>query len=194
MTTEWKVGRPVRLETSRFQISSLTPLQALWHTYPWTFDSEVMHSFGLPAGTWTRRSWYRRFRKSNNRRKFVLGIRAKHDNELIGLEIANVNSAGVAALSVLIGHRDWWGKGVVQEVRSAVIDFLFDQVGCSRVWGTPSSRNFPSIFNYQKLGFTCEGILRQHGLDPATKQHVDFVIFSMLRRDWKRKCGERVAA
>lgn len=194
MTTGWKLGDPVRLETSRFLISSLTPFQVTWQTYPWTSDPDVMHSFGLAAGTWTRHSWYRRFRKADNRRKFALGIRAKHEDELIGLEVADVNACGVALLSVLIGRRDWWGKGVVEEARSAVIDFLFDQVGCSRVWGTPSSRNFPSIFNYQKLGFTCEGVLRQHAIDPITNQRVDFAIFSMLRLDWMKKRNGKIAA
>lgn len=187
MTESWKPGQPVRLETPRFQLDSLSRLQIVWNTFPWTFDPVVMHPFGLEAGNWTRRTWYRRFRKLNNKRKFVLGIRPKGESKLIGFEVVEISTRGVASLSVLIGDRDWWGRGVVQETRAAIVDFLFDKAGCVRVWGTPSSRNFPSIFNYQKLGFTCEGTLRQQGFDPATKQRVDFIIFAMLRDEWLAK-------
>lgn len=130
------------------------------------------------------RCWYRRHRKYNNRRKFCIGIRPKGESGLIGYELAEVSSRDVATLSVLIGDRAWWGKGVVQETRSAIIKFLFEQVGCARVWGTPNARNFPSVFNYQKLGFTFEGTMRQHSYDPRTKQRVDLLMFSILRDEW----------
>ena len=194
MTETWKPGQPIRLETPRFQLDSLTRLQVVWNTFHWTKDPAIMNPFGLEAGTWTRRSWYRRYRKLNNRRKFAFGIRPKGESKLIGLEIVDVSGHNVASLSVLIGDRDWWGRGVVQESRKAVINFLFGKVGCVRVWGTPSSRNFPSIFNYQKLGFTCEGALRQQGFDPATKQRTDFIVFAMLRDEWLAKHGQQQGA
>lgn len=187
MTKSWKPGQPVILETPRFVVRSISRLQVAWHSYPWTFDPEVMHPFGFKAGTWTRRTWYRRFRKPNNKRKFCLGIWPKGQSKLIGYENFDLSPHGVAALSVLIGDREWWGKGVVQETRGAIIDFLFGTAGCVRVWGTPSVRNFPSIFNYQNLGFTCEGTLRHHGYDPGTQERRDFFVFAMLRDEWLEK-------
>ena len=194
MMDTWKPGQPVRLETPRFLLRSMTRLQAAWHSYPWTSDPAVMHPFGLPAGTWTRRSWYKRFRKPNNKRRFCLGIWPKDQSKMIGYESFDVSSRGVAVLSVLIGDHDWWGKGVVQETRGAIVDFLFEKAGCERVWGTPSIRNFPSVFNYQKLGFTCEGTLRKHGFDPGTQQRVDFFVFAMLREEWLKKSEQQGAA
>lgn len=191
---DWKPGQPVQLETPRFVLKSMNRLEGAWRSYPWTSDPMVMHPFGLEAGNWTRRSWYRRFRKPNNKRKFCLGIWPKGQSRLIGYESFDVNARGVAVLSVVIGDREWWGKGVVHEARGAIIDFLFEKMNCTRVWGTPSSRNFPSIFNYQKLGFTFEGTLRQHGFDPGTKQRVDFLIFAMLRDEWLEKRKQQGAA
>lgn len=187
MTQDWQPGQPVRLETPRFVLTSLSRLKVVWHSYQWTSDPEVMSPFGMDAGGWTWRSWYRRHRKYNNRRRFCFGIQPKCESRLIGYELAEVSVHGVATLSVLIGDHDWWGKGVVQETRSAILEFLFEKVGCARVWGTPTARNFPSVFNYQKLGFTCEGTLRQHGYDPESKQRVDLLIFSMLRDEWVEK-------
>lgn len=187
MMQTWKPGQPVRLETPRFTLRSITRLQAAWHSYQWTLDPEIMNSYGLEAGIWTRRSWYRRTRKPNNRRRFCLGVWPKGQSKPIGYETIDIAGRGVASLTVLIGDRSWWGKGVVQETRTAILDFIFNKAGCERVIGTPSVRNFPSIFNYQKLGFTCEATLRKHGVDPATKQRVDYFLFAMLRDEWMEK-------
>jgi len=183
----WKPGQPVRLETERFLLRTLNRLQIVWYTYEWTFDPEVMNPYGLEAGIWTRRKWYRRYKKPNNRRRFYFGIWPKSSDKPIGLEVVDVDTRRVATLSVMIGDRCWWGRGVVQETRRAILAFVFDQLQCPRVCGMPSARNFPSIFNYQKLGFTCEGILRQHGIDPATKQRCDIIVYSMLRNEWLEK-------
>jgi RimJ/RimL family protein N-acetyltransferase len=173
----------------------MTRLQAWRATYTWTFDTEVMHPLGAPAGTWTRYAWYKRFRRFNNRRKFFLAIHPKGSREMIGYEAFEVTSKGVAFLEVAIGNRDWWGRGVVQETRRAVIDFLFNEVGCHRVWGTPMARNFASILNSQALGFTHEGILRQHCFDHATRRPVDCVVFGLLREEWQaRRGGETLRA
>jgi RimJ/RimL family protein N-acetyltransferase len=188
LTAHWKPGARVRLETERFRLDTLTPLQACLATYPWTADPDLMHPFGLDAGTWSRRSWHRYFRGLDNKRKFCFGIRPKGQDRIIGLERCDLRPRGAAFLSVLIGDRAWWGKEVVRECRSAVIDFLFESVGCVRVWGSPQVRNLPSVFNYQKLGFKCEGVLRRHSYDPDTKQLEDCFIFGMLREEW---CARR---
>lgn len=187
MSATWKPGSPVHLETERFRLDSLTPFRASLETYPWTSDPQLMHPFGLSAGTWSRRSWYRYFRGVDNRRKFCLGITPKEQPDLIGFERFELRPRGTAFLAVLIGDRTWWGKEVVRECRSAVIDFLFECVGCLRVWGSPQVRNLPSVFNYQKLGFKCEGVLRRHSYDPATEQLQDCYIFGMLREEWAAK-------
>ena len=183
-TAPWKPGQSVDLETERFRLQSMTRLQATLRTYPWTFDPEVMHPFGLNAGTWSRRSWYFQFRSFNNRRKFCLAITPKDQTQLIGYEQVEIRPRGVALLATVIGDRTWWGKGVVRESRSAAIDFLFDRLGCNRVWGTPAVRNLPSVFNYRSLGFTCEGVMRQHKYDPATWKLQDYFVFGMLRDEW----------
>jgi RimJ/RimL family protein N-acetyltransferase len=189
---DWKPGAPVLLQTERFLLRSMTRLQAWRATYPWTSDAEIMNPLGYPAGTWTRYSWYKRLKRFNNRRRFFLAIQPRGNPAMIGFEMVDVSPAGSAFLTVAIADRTWWGRGVVREARGAVIDFLFDWVGCHRVWGTPRARNFASIFNYQSLGFTHEGVLRQNSVDQATRLRADDVIFGLLREEWlaRRATGE----
>jgi RimJ/RimL family protein N-acetyltransferase len=180
----WKPGAPVVIETERFTLRSMTRLQAALATFQWTADPEVMHPLGYPAGNWTRFRWYKRLKRFDNKRKFFLAIYPRGTGEPIGHEGVNISVPGSAFLSVAIGNRDWWGRGVVHETRRAVIDFMFDEVGCHRVWGTPTARNFASIFNYQALGFTHEGVLRRYTFDRMTREHVDSLIFGLLREEW----------
>ena len=184
MKNSWKPGQKVHIETERFCLDSMTRWQAAWQTYPWTADREILGSLGLVPRTWTRRSWYKWHKKYNNRKKFLIGIKPKNSDTIIGYESFEVTSARSALLTVIIGDRSWWGAGVVLEARRAVLQFLFEEVGCRRVWGTPSTRNFPSVFNYQALGFRSEGILRHYGYNAESGAPADHIIFSMLREEW----------
>lgn len=180
----WKPGQPIRLETERFVLESKSRLQATLLSFQWTTDPEIMAPLGYPAGTWTWRSWYRNLRHFNNRKKFFLAIRPKSDRAPIGYESFEISSAGVALLTVAIGDRSWWGKGVVAETRPVVLDFIFEACKCHRAWGMPGTRNFPSIFNYQMLGFMKEGVLRRQTIDHTTGKHQDHIVFGMLREEW----------
>ncbi len=180
----WKPGRPVLLTTERFSLESMTKLQAARATYAWSFDPEIMHPLGFSAGNWSPYRWFKSHKKFNNRNKFMLAIRPKGSRKLIGYERCYVSPNGIGFLTVAIGDRSWWGRGVVLETRAAIIDFLFEDVGCQRIWGTPTARNFPSIYNYQALGFTYEGTLRRNAYDHGRQENVDSLMFAMLREEW----------
>lgn len=184
MKSAWKPSRSVHIKTPRFNLDSMTRLEAAWHTYGWSSDREVTVPLGYPSRDWTLHAWYKQHRKYNNRNKFCLAIRPKNSSQVIGFEAFELSAGGTALLTVAIGNRSWWGKGVVLETRTAILEFLFNETHCRRAWGTPSVRNLPSIFNYKALGFKSEGILRQHGYQPESGAPVDYVIFGLLRDEW----------
>jgi [ribosomal protein S5]-alanine N-acetyltransferase len=194
MKNPWKPGQKVHIETERFCLDSMTRWEAARLTYPWTSDREILGSLGLVPRTWSRRSWYKWHKQYNNRRKFCIGIRPKNSNTLIGYESFDVSELRNALLTVVIGDRSWWGSGVVLEVRQAIIQFLFEEVGCRRIWGAPATRNFPSVFNYQALGFRSEGILRQYGINAETGAPVDHFVFAMLRDEWNEIRDKKVGS
>lgn len=175
----------IHLETERFTLDSMRRLEAARHTFAFSKDQEYTGSMGLGRNrTWTFYGWYKQLKKYNDRKKFCFGIRPKGSHKVIGVELAELTAGGIAVLTVGVGDKAWWGKGVVQETRTALLDYLFAHTNCRRAWGTPSVRNFPSVFNYQALGFTSEGILREHGLDWRSGKPTDHVSFAMLKEDW----------
>jgi RimJ/RimL family protein N-acetyltransferase len=183
-------GPPVQLETDRFVLDTLTRHELARISYPWTSDPEVMEPLEQEAGGWTLRSWEQRLLKSNNRDKFIFGIADKKSGAIIGYESAAISRTKVALLGVAVGDHGWWGKNVVLETRSAVLDFLFGQAGCVRVWGIVHSRNFPSVSNYLSLGFSHEGTLRGHFALPGEKRG-EAMVFGILRDEWLARRGGR---
>lgn len=178
-----RAAPPIRLETERFILKSLTRRELARISYPWTNDPNVMEPLELTAGGWMFRSWEKQIIKSNNRDRFIFGIEERKSGTIIGYETAQISRTKIALLAVAIGDHDWWGQGVVLESRSAVLDFLFGETECVRAWGITFVRNFPSVSNYLALGFQHEGTLRGQFLLPDDKRG-DAIVFGILREEW----------
>lgn len=173
------------LETERFHLRPLARRQVARASLSWTADPEVMSGFGMKAGGWTLKRWRRSFRRFDSRKRCCYGIYVKADGRLIGYHVHELGgSADTATLLVLIGDRSWWGQGVVIEVRSAVLDLLFHRRGVRRISSNVRARNLASIYNYRRLGFRQEGVLRDAALDWEGRAS-DLVIFAMLAREWR---------
>ena len=95
----------------------------------------------------------------------------------------------VALTNIVIGDKDYWGKHVVQEVRAAMLYFLFQGLGMEKVKGEIKGRNYPSIFNYKAMGFTSEGILRNE-IPCFSGGRTDVFIFGLLREEWEAQNKE----
>ena len=184
MRLRWNKGKPVVLTTERFVLRSVSQRWIARHTFAWTKNKEVMAGLELNAGGWLLRRWRRQFTVADNRNRLTLAIFDKRNDRLVGYETARVVGGKVALIGVVVGDTDWWGKGLVLETHAAVLDYLFDVRGCVRAWGTPFGRNFASIYNYQRLGFKKEGVLRKGGRS-ADGDASDLVAFGMLAEEWQ---------
>ena len=182
----WNKGRPLVLSTERFVLRSVSQRWIARNTLPWTENKDVMAGLELRAGGWLLRRWRRQFAASDNQDNLILAILDKRNNRLLGYENVKVTDGRVAFIAVTVGDTDWWGKGLVLETRAALLDYLFDVRGCMRVWGMPYGRNFASIYNYQRLGFLKEGVLRKSGRS-ANGEGSDMIAFGMLADEWRAK-------
>lgn len=186
MKIRWPFHRSVRIETPRFILKSMTRPQAARATLHWTNDKDVMAALQLKSGQWKLRRWARRFARFDSHKNFCFGVWTREGNKFIGYHTVQIQQDGVAAVGVVIGDKEWWGQSTVAETREAIIDFLFREKGVRRVWGIPFARNFPSIYNYQRLGFTYEGTLRRHSRSDFS-EGVDVLVFGMLKDEWNAR-------
>jgi ribosomal-protein-alanine N-acetyltransferase len=63
-------------------------------------------------------------------------------------------------LGIVIGERDYWGKGLAAEAIGVIVRFLVEQLGVERIAAGCYEMNRGSIRAFEKAGFEVEGILR----------------------------------
>jgi len=80
--------------------------------------------------------------------------------------------------------RPYWGQGIVREALSALIDFGFTRMRLNRIEAHTMPTNTASCRMLEKLGFTREGIMRQHEFFKGA--HQDLALYSLLANDWRR--------
>jgi len=81
-----------------------------------------------------------------------------------------------------IGH-DYWSKGITSETLSAVMTFLFNEVGMHRIFAKHDVENPASGKVMQKCSMTYEGRLREHYLR-HDGTYSDALVYSILRKEY----------
>jgi ribosomal-protein-alanine N-acetyltransferase len=79
----------------------------------------------------------------------------------------------------------FWGKGIMTEALSAIIQYGFDKMGLHRIEVLISHHNKRSQKLIRRLGFKREGVLRDHYF--VEGRFSDDVIFSLLKEEWKAR-------
>lgn len=79
--------------------------------------------------------------------------------------------------------RTHWGKGIMPEALSALIDFFFGEVGINRVEAEHEVNNPKSGRVMEKAGMRYEGTKRQGGR--SNQGIVDICMWAILRQDWE---------
>ncbi|HCW51333.1 MAG TPA: GNAT family N-acetyltransferase [Clostridiales bacterium] len=78
--------------------------------------------------------------------------------------------------------RSYWGKGYMTEALSAVVDWLFSRPELYRVWAVCDTANVASARVMEKVGMTCEGILRRWNVHPnVSSEPRDCYVYARVR-------------
>ena len=87
-----------------------------------------------------------------------------------------------AEIFIVIGNKDYWGKGVMLEAESLLIDWAFNKLGLSKIWAQARAANIASMITMKKLGFQVEGTLRQHFILSGRPE--DFFQVGLLKNEF----------
>ncbi len=178
-------GRPVFLETKRFALRSLKPSDASERWMNWLKDPEVMGPLNAPIRKWTAQELMAHIASADNNERYLIGIFDLTSKVQIGFFMVDVDLFHRrATFNVVIGEKSWWGKGVVNEVRAALLDEFFNNRGIEKAAGMPFARNFPAVFNYKAQGWRHEGTLRSHALSVAGGSRLDQFQFGLTKDEW----------
>lgn len=123
-------------------------------------------------------------KQRTNQRDIVWAIAAREGDECIG-------HAGLydidyrirkAELGVCLGNRAFWGRGLGSKVYVAVLDFGFKHLNLHRIETFNLATNTKTEHIKQKLGFQCEGEMRD--VQFRDGQYINVRIWAVLEDDW----------
>ncbi len=117
--------------------------------------------------------------------RLILRRFTEEDGKVIGgigaFNISNVHLR--CDVGFCIG-KEYWNKGIMTEVLSEVIKYLFVDVGFNRIQSYHHSDNLTSGKVMIKSGMKYEGTMSQYQIDKEGNV-TDFTMYSILKKDFK---------
>jgi RimJ/RimL family protein N-acetyltransferase len=148
----------------------------------WINNAEVtryMVTGTFPSTMEKLEQYYQRMTTSPNH--VILAIVDKESDKHIGnITLNNINWINrTADLGIMIGNKDFWGKGLGTEATKLMVQYAFEKLNLHKIWLGVHVSHEAAIRIYEKAGFEIEGRLRNHFYRDG-KYH-DMVIMGIIR-------------
>ncbi len=129
----------------------------------WLNDEQVMKGILTSGYNLQNLQSYVR-NKINLKHTHFFAIVLKSNN----LHIGNIkldfhdSKANLSEMGVLIGDKDYWGKGIAREACNLILNYGFKKLNLRKIFLAVFENNIPAIKLYYSLGFKMEGKLIKH--------------------------------
>ena len=70
--------------------------------------------------------------------------------------------SNVSELGILIGNKNFWGKGIAKDACNLVLDYGFNVLKLRKIFLAVFENNVAAIKLYKSIGFKMEGKLKKH--------------------------------
>lgn len=167
----------------------LTPLREddLPRLLAWINDRELVELSApfKPVSPEDHRAWIEAIGQRDDLALFA--IRERGDGPAVGTcQLRNIDPRhGSADLTIRIGERSLWGRGLGTEAVRALVAHGFNKLGLNRIALHVFADNERAIRAYERAGFVREGLMREHSRIGG--QCKDAVLMAVLRRDWDKE-------
>jgi RimJ/RimL family protein N-acetyltransferase len=134
----------------------------------WVNDREVtkwLAGFVWPVSRKSEEEWLARATKADNPNDRVLVVEAKDGVYIgqVGLHQIDYTS-GVAELGIVLGRKDYWGKGYGTDAIRTLLRFAFSQLRLRKIILKYQGANERGRKCYSRIGFKEVGCLKAHQL------------------------------
>lgn len=174
------------IEGETICLNSLTrmdiPVLHAWFNDP--VVTEHMNKGAFPNSEEIQEEFIQGISKSKN--DLQLTIILKENNSLVGTvgihKIDWIHRHG--DVSVVMGDRNHWGKGIAKNAIALVIRHAFTKMNLKRLTAGMSALNIRSRKCFEDNGFALEGIRRKHFFYRG--EYVDVLMLGILREEWAK--------
>ncbi len=87
-----------------------------------------------------------------------------------------------AEMRIIIGEKEYWGKGVGTEAVELITYYGFDRLQLNKVYLGVMEENIKAVKAYEKAGFAHEGVLKDDLF--RNSRYYDCVNMALLRKDY----------
>jgi len=154
--------------------------------YTWRTDPELVWLDGAPLLTTT---FPRYLADYANQLRYPSLTRHRFAVETLdGKHIGNCSyynideTRGEAELGIMIGNRDYWGKGYGADTVTTLVNYIFHQTRLRRIYLKTLDSNSRAQKCFKKCGFTPCGHLVRDGFS--------FTLMEISRKQWQEKQAE----
>jgi len=176
------------LKSERIRLTALNK-EDLPQITQWYEDASFARLFdATPAIPKSESQWARWLEEQHKAQNvYLFAIRKTADGALLGyVELDGILwPHGNCWLGIGLGDRANWGQGYGREAMELVLKFAFHELNLHRVQLTVFGYNERAIALYNKLGFTREGVFREH-IERDGRRY-DMILFGLLRREWEHR-------
>lgn len=182
----------MRIESARLVLKQHT-LENAVRLNEWENDPQLIYyndDQPIPFPSQPLEETYKYLRRhlefSPNSQAIHYAIHRKEDGVFIGYGmIAYIDRYNRRCrLGITIGDKSQWGLGYAKEALTAIIDYCFTDLDLNRIGAEIYAYNTRSLALFEKLGFKCEGVIRQCVYKRGRFE--DERLYGLLREEWER--------
>ena len=153
----------------------------------WVNQPDVRAGTGTegPVSDYEHRKWYEKLMDDQTRRTFVIGDGVEADPTPVGLiGLSNLNlRCRTSEYWIYVGDTGRRRRGLAEEATMLILHHAFNTLNLHRVYLYVLENNLPAVTLYRKIGFTQEGIAREHSLWAG--RYIDMIQFAMLEDEYR---------
>jgi len=113
---------------------------------------------------------------------YDFGVHRCGDDLLLGVvSLADISRRHRSAEVGYWLAKKFWNNGYMYQGQLLLLNYAFEELGLNRLQAKVSPRNTPSIRSIERLGFTCEGTLREDAYWKG--RYHTHQVWSLLRSD-----------
>ncbi|MCK5034960.1 MAG: GNAT family N-acetyltransferase [Candidatus Sabulitectum sp.] len=149
-------------------------------------DTEVVRHFGMKpiksiADARQLIEFFQKSREETGLNRWAVVL--KDEDAMVGsIFYTNIERPYYRAEIGFLLNRVYWGRGIMREAAERIISYGFEVMNFNKIQALVSVENGRSINLIEKLGFTREGILREHNFNYVENGFEDMYSFALLAR------------